>query len=80
MICPKCHGNGFTTASGTVEPCGECGGSGTAYCCEGTNYRVMPTNDLKEHIDSKDCWCNPVQDEKSPNLLIHHAADGREKH
>lgn len=41
---------------------------------------VMPINDLKEHISSPECWCNPtVDDEYVGTLFIHHSADGREE-
>lgn len=36
---------------------------------------VIPINDLKEHIESSDCWCGP---EIRDNLIIHNALDGRE--
>ena len=26
------------------------------------DIHVMPNNDIKEHIASKDCWCNPTYD------------------
>lgn len=40
---------------------------------------VYPTLDLKEHVLSEDCWCTPTQDDENPNIIIHNAADGREK-
>lgn len=49
---------------------------------------VIPENDLKPHIKSTDCWCEPDQhfaDDDSGklypdgnSLVQHHAADGRE--
>jgi hypothetical protein len=37
---------------------------------------VIPTNDLREHIESKRCWCRPTID---GGVVVHNAADGREK-
>lgn len=36
---------------------------------------VMPVNDLREHLCSKDCWCSPTEDE---GVYVHHSLDGRE--
>jgi hypothetical protein len=43
VICEACHGDGFTLVAGMVVPCGECGGSGIAHCCEGE--RPVPEPD-----------------------------------
>lgn len=40
-------------------------------------YHVVPINDLREHILSKDCWCNPFDDE---GVFVHHSMDQREKY
>lgn len=48
---------------------------------------VTPINDLRDHIDSIDCWCDPGQewiDEETGlpyadgPLVVHNALDGRE--
>jgi len=50
---------------------------------------VVPINDMKEHIDSRDCWCKPslkyeditkIQDESKSKavIVIHNSMDGRE--
>ena len=41
------------------------------------NWHVIPVNDLKPHIDSPKCWCNPFQDD---DVYVHHSMDGREKY
>lgn len=45
-----------------------------------TSYRnalhVVPINDLKEHVLTINCWCNPEEQEEG--VLVHNAADGRE--
>lgn len=33
----------------------------------------------KEHIASKDCWCQPVQDHEESTLWIHHDTNGYER-
>jgi hypothetical protein len=38
----------------------------------------MPVNDLRDHDDSDQCWCNPVRDEEEPRVVIHNSMDGRE--
>jgi len=38
---------------------------------------VVPINDLKEHEQSEDCWCEPVVD---GGVVIHNAIDEREKY
>ena len=39
MICPTCYGDGQTRAG---FPCEECGGCGTAHCCEGMQEQPWP--------------------------------------
>jgi len=50
---------------------------------------VVPINDMKEHVDSRDCWCNPrvkYEDitkygdvyKSSAVIVIHNSMDGRE--
>jgi hypothetical protein len=42
-------------------------------------WHVYPLDDLREHVtDGPGCWCNPTPDEEEPQLLVHHAMDGRE--
>ena len=42
------------------------------------DYHITPVGDLREHVCSSDCWCNPVQDEVHPNLFVHNSMDKRE--
>jgi hypothetical protein len=48
---------------------------------------VTPINDLREHAESSDCWCEPkvldvgVDAAGEPALVVvHNSADGRERH
>lgn len=43
---------------------------------------VYPVNDIKgHHITSQECWCTPFIDDNGENqILVHQAADKREKH
>lgn len=46
------------------------------------NYHVMPVGDLKEHIESDKCWCDPdiediFYDSLPPYTVVHKAADKR---
>ena len=42
-------------------------------------YHVTPCNDLKEHRESRTCWCKPcVEYENGNEIIVHNAADGRE--
>lgn len=36
---------------------------------------VIPLNDLYEHAECEDCWCDP---EVSDRIVIHNSADRRE--
>ena len=36
---------------------------------------VIPVNDLKEHIKSNQCWCNPDYED---GVYVHHSLDNRE--
>jgi len=40
-------------------------------------YHITPVDDLKEHIDTSECWCKPTKDEEE-DLYIHHSMDQRE--
>ena len=49
--------------------------------------QVIPVNDLREHEDSYDCWCEPaVHDEGEDGagepirVIVHQSLDGRERH
>jgi len=39
---------------------------------------TVPLEDIREHKTTKDCWCNPEIEEEY-GLVIHNAADEREK-
>ena len=40
---------------------------------------ILPINDLKEHIESSICECNPsVEFENGEMIIIHNSYDGRE--
>ena len=39
------------------------------------DYNVVPINDLREHIQNNQCWCNPDYD---GGVYVHHSADNRE--
>lgn len=41
---------------------------------------VMPMNDLREHVDSRDCWCKPTPDGDEPLVIVHHSMDRREEY
>lgn len=44
-------------------------------------YNVLPTNDLKEHIENGSCFCSPKieKQENGSILIIHNSLDGREE-
>jgi hypothetical protein len=37
---------------------------------------VLPVNDLREHVETVDCWCGPSVDD---GVCVHNAMDEREK-
>ena len=46
---------------------------------------VLPVNDLREHVEAPDCWCQPrLEIEESfltgrqTTIVVHYAADGRD--
>lgn len=50
-----------------------------AACCGEDGYHVIPVDDLRDHCDSKHCWCGPdVEDEEEGRVIVHHSMDGRE--
>lgn len=36
---------------------------------------VIPEDDIRDHEESNQCWCNPDYDE---GIYIHHSLDNRE--
>lgn len=38
---------------------------------------VIPIDDLREHSETADCWCDPFLDYEDM-IVIHSSADGRE--
>lgn len=46
---------------------------------ERLDVHVLPVNDLRAHVERRDCWCQPViEPQRHGTLVIHHAADGRD--
>ena len=42
-------------------------------------WHVLPLDDLKEHKETRDCWCKPtVEVEESRFVIVHNALDRRE--
>lgn len=41
---------------------------------------IVPINDLREHIASKDCWCGPTEDAQVDDVWVHHSMDKREEY
>lgn len=39
------------------------------------DFNVIPIDDIKEHIKSNQCWCNPDYDD---GIYIHNSLDNRE--
>jgi hypothetical protein len=46
------------------------------------DVHVLPIGDLREHAESRYCWCGPrieaVNETRQTALVVHHSADGRE--
>jgi hypothetical protein len=43
------------------------------------DLHILPIADLREHRESRDCWCDPaLEQEQDTVLVIHQSADGRE--
>jgi hypothetical protein len=40
---------------------------------------VIPLNDLREHAENPYCWCKPERCLDEERIIVHNAADGREK-
>lgn len=47
---------------------------------EYADIHIIPLNDFKEHIQSKDCWCHPKALEHDDKVIVHNAMDQREKY
>ena len=41
-------------------------------------WHVLPINDLRDHIESPNCWCRPKRDEEDQRIIIHNSMDNRE--
>lgn len=41
-------------------------------------FHLIPLNDLREHKDAPDCWCDPKQDGDEPSVWVHNSMDRRE--
>jgi hypothetical protein len=44
-----------------------------------TVTHLVPCNDIRQHQLDPVCWCQPVEDQETPDFWIHNSADGREK-
>ena len=44
------------------------------------HVHVLPLGDYREHEESEWCWCRPVRDDESPDIVIHNALDARESY
>lgn len=54
------------------------GRSGNKYSPIG-DFHILPINDIKEHVESFDCWCDPViKNDLPPYVVVHNSADRRE--
>lgn len=45
------------------------------------DVHVLPINDLRDHVETRDCWCAPtlyIADDGDEMTVIHNSADGRE--
>jgi hypothetical protein len=43
------------------------------------DIHVTPLNDLREHADSRECWCKPViYDEADMPIVVYNSMDRRE--
>jgi|Laugrespbdmm15sd_2_1035082.scaffolds.fasta_scaffold12957_6 hypothetical protein len=43
-------------------------------------WHIVPLNDLRDHEESVDCWCQPelLDDDYADCVYLHPAMDGRE--
>ena len=44
------------------------------------DVHVMPKEDIRVHVQTRDCWCCPtlIREPRREAVVIHHSADGRE--
>ena len=44
------------------------------------DIHVLPMGDLRDHAETRDCWCCPMveREEDAEAVVIHASADGRE--
>jgi hypothetical protein len=45
------------------------------------DVHVLPINDLRDHEETRLCWCIPVligEDDIPDMVVVHHSIDGRE--
>lgn len=42
---------------------------------------VEPVDDLREHVETKECWCGPriIEQAGCPDVVVHNSLDGRER-
>jgi hypothetical protein len=40
---------------------------------------VGPLGDFREHLLSRQCWCQPREDDEADWVIIHHSMDRREE-
>ncbi len=41
-------------------------------------WHVLPNNDLRDHIDTDECWCSPIEVED--DVWVHRPLDGRDEY
>lgn len=48
-------------------------------CGTAADVHVVPVKDLREHTETRDCWCHPdLVNEWRTVVVVHNALDGRE--
>lgn len=57
MQCEACHGSG--SVGPLPIPCGDCGGSGVAHCCDGIREQLDPGDETPEAMGCADDCCHP---------------------
>jgi hypothetical protein len=48
-----------------------------AFHHRGEEPEVWPLNDLRPHVEGKNCWCAPFRED---GVLVHNSMDGRERY
>ena len=47
-----------------------------------SDIHVLPVGDLREHEETRDCWCKPTKTreayEEDAVVVVHNSLDGRE--